>query len=63
MQITCTQKEFVEILEQKNLEEYHHLYIQIDTLLLAVVFETFKNMCLKIYELDLEKFLSAPGLA
>ena len=63
MQITCTQKEFVEILEQKNLAEYHHLYIQIDTLLLAVVFETFKNMCLKIYELDLEKFLSAPGLA
>ena len=43
--------------------EYHDLYVQTDTLLLANVFENFTNMCLKIYELDLVKFLSAPGLA
>ena len=45
----------------KNLREYHELYIQIDTLLLADVFETFRNMCLEIYEVDPAKFLSAIG--
>ena len=49
--------------EIKNLEEYHDLFIQSDTLLLADVFENFRNMCLKIYELDPAKFLSAPRLA
>ena len=33
------------------------------TLLLADVFENFKNMCLKIYELDPSKILLGPGLA
>ena len=49
--------------EIKNLGKYHDLYVQSDTLLLADVFENFRNMCLKIYELDPAKFLSAPGLA
>ena len=31
--------------------------------MLADVFENFRNICLKIYELDHSKFLSAPGLA
>ena len=31
--------------------------------MLADVFENFRNMCTKIYELDPAKFLSAPGLA
>ena len=39
------------------------MYVQSDTLLLADVFEIFRNTCLKIYELDPAKFLSAPGLA
>ena len=47
----------------KNLGEYHDLYVQSDTLLLADVFENFRNMCIKYYELDPAHFLSLPGLA
>ena len=47
----------------KNLGEYHDLYVQSDTLLLADVFERFRNTCLKVYELDPAHFLSLPRLA
>ena len=47
----------------KNFGEYYHLYLKIDTLLLADAFENFRKMCLKIYHLDPVKFLSAVGLA
>ena len=57
MQIMRMQKEFV-----KNLREYDDLYVKGDTLLLADVFEKFRNMCLKIKELDPVRFLTAPGL-
>ena len=46
-----------------NLGDYHDLYVQSDTLLLADVFENFRDMCLKEYELDPAYFLSLPGLA
>ena len=46
----------------KNLGDYHDLYVQSDTLLLAHVFENFRNKCIEIYELDPVHFLSAPGL-
>ena len=46
-----------------NLGDYHDLYVQSDTLLLADVFENFTGMCLKEYELDPAHFLSLPGLA
>ena len=49
--------------EIKNSGEYHDLYVQSDTLLLADVFGNFRNMCLEIYEVDPAKFLLAPGLA
>ena len=47
----------------KNLGDYLDLYVQSDTLLLADVFENFRNMCIKVHELDPAHFLSAPGLA
>ena len=36
----------------ENLGDYHDLYVQSDTLLLADVFENFRYMCIKEYELD-----------
>ena len=62
MQITRTQKDPKDF-KIKNLGDYHDLYVQSDTLLLADVFENFRNMCLDIYELDPLHFLSVPGLA
>ena len=47
----------------ENLQDYHDFYMQSDTLLLADVFENFRDMCIKEYELDPAHFLSAPGLA
>ena len=38
--------------EIKNLGEYHHLYVQRDTLFLADIFENFSNISLETYELD-----------
>ena len=52
-----------DVFEINNRGEYHDLYVQSDTLLLADVFENFRNMCLEIYELDPVYFVSAPGLA
>ena len=46
----------------KNLAKYHDLFVQSDTLLLAEVFENFRNICLETYELDPAHFLSLPGL-
>ena len=42
---------------------YHDLYLQSGTLLLADIIEHFRNVCLKIYELDPARFLNAPRLA
>ena len=39
------------------------MYVQSHTLLLADVFENFRNKRIEIYKLDPAHFLSAPGLA
>ena len=46
-----------------NLGDYHDLYVQSDTLLLAGVFENLRKACIKTYELDPAYFISLPGLA
>ena len=56
-------KKVWEAFEIKNLGEYHDLYVQCDTLLLADVFENFRDKCIEIYGLDPAYFLSEPGLA
>ena len=48
--------------EIKKIKKHYDLYVQSDTLLLADVFENFRNMCPEIYKLDPAKFLPAPGL-
>ena len=51
-----------EAFEIKNLGEYHDLYVQCNTFLLADVFENFRNKCIEIHEFDPAHFLSTPGL-
>ena len=48
---THAQKVFKE-LKLKNLGNYHDLYVQSDTFLLADVFQNFRNKCTEIYESD-----------
>ena len=47
----------------KNLSDDHDFYVQSDALLLADIFDNFRNKCIEIYDLDLVHFLSAPALA
>ena len=54
MLIIIMQKKVFKILNNKNLGDYHDLYVQSDTFLLADVFENFTNKCIEIYELDRE---------
>ena len=46
-----------------NLGEYHHLYVKLDTALLADVFENFRDKHIKIDKLDLAYFLTTLGLS
>ena len=47
----------------KSMKDYHELYNETDALLLADVFENFRDLCLKIYGLDPVHYYTAPGLA
>ena len=42
--------------EIKNSGEYHNFYAQSNRLLLADVFENFRDKCIKIYDLDPSNF-------
>ena len=49
--------------KMKTFKDYHKLYNETDVLLLADVFENFRNLCLKIYGLDPVYYFTSPGLA
>ena len=52
-----------DVFEISNIGDYHDFYVQSDTLLLADIYENFRNMCFEKYKLDPSYFVSAPGLA
>ena len=47
----------------KNMGDYHNLYHKSDILLLADVFENFRNTCLEYYKLDPCHYFTSPGLS
>ena len=57
-------REFGRSSEIHNLGHYHDLYLRTDVVLvLANVYEAFRETCLEHYKLDPAHFYMAPGLA
>ena len=46
-----------------NLGDYHDLYLRTDMILLANVYEAFRDTCLQHHKLDAVHFYTSPGLA
>lgn len=49
--------------EIQTLRGYHDLYLESDVILLADVFENFRDICLENYDLDPAWYYTTPGLA
>ena len=47
----------------ETMGDYHDIYLQLDVLLLADVFENFRITCLEFYKLDPLHYYTMPGLA
>ena len=58
----CAQKVWEEF-GIRNLGDYHDLYLRTDVVLLANVYEAFRDTCLRHYSLDPAHFYTSPGLA
>ena len=52
-----------DVFNMKTFKDYHELYNETDVLLLADVFENFRNICLENYKLDPAHYFTAPGLS
>ena len=52
-----------ETFNMETMRDYHDLYLNSDVLLLADVFENFRDVCSKNYGLDPAWYYTAPGLA
>ena len=46
-----------------DLGDYHDLYLRTDVILMANMYEAFRNTCLRHYKLDPAHFYTSPGLA
>ena len=56
-------KKVWDVFEIKTLGEYNDLYVPADTAQLTDIFEKFRLLCLKEYQLDPAYFVSTPSLA
>ena len=56
-------KKVWKVFGMKTLQDYHDLYNVTDVLLLADVFENFRNLCMENYNLDPAHYFTAPGLS
>ena len=56
-------KKVWETFNMKTIRDYHDIYLKSDVLLLADVFENFRNVCIKNYGLDPAWYFTAPSLA
>ena len=52
-----------EEMDCRTMRDYHDLYLETDVLLLADVFEAFREVCLDNYELDPAWYFTSPGLS
>ena len=56
-------KKVWDVFKMKSMMDYHELYNKTDVLLLADVFENFRDICLENYKLDPAHYFTAPGLS
>ena len=47
----------------KNMDEYHDLYLKTDVILLADIFENFRDVCVKNCKLDPAMYYTSPGFS
>ena len=53
----------MENISYANYGDYHDLYLKTNVLLLADIFEIFRQKCLEYYALDPAHYYTAPGLS
>ena len=56
-------KHIWEHFNMQNFGEYHNLYLKTDVLLLADIFENFRNKAMEIYGLDPAHYYTSPGFS